>query len=166
MSGDIFPLTGIHFRKQSVISFIASWWKRQLPTGDTTGTNTRDASNCVRWHWWRTNNESNNKSKRKFGTIRTRCRWVAKDYSFIMFWNRNIRSPKSNCRTRQKVICHKYINNNNCASLESLVACRSIPLNKNPELMLIGVAEVLRKISGKVVMMISKQNVMKTAGSL
>ena len=52
------------------------------------------------------------------------------------------------------------------ASLESLVACRSIPLNKNPELMLIGVAEVLRKISGKVVMMISKQNVMKTAGSL
>ena len=24
MSGDIFPLTGIHFRKQSVISFIAS----------------------------------------------------------------------------------------------------------------------------------------------
>ena len=45
-------------------------------------------------------------------------------------------------------------------------ACRLIPLNKNPGLRPIGVEEVLRRISGKVVMMISKQDVMKAAGSL
>ena len=42
-------------------------------------------------------------------------------------------------------------NNNNCASFESLVACRLIPLNKYPGLRPIGVGEVLRRISGKVV---------------
>ena len=57
-------------------------------------------------------------------------------------------------------------NNNNCASLESLVACRLIPLNKYPGLRPVGVGEVLRSISGKVVMMISKQDVMKATGSL
>ena len=57
-------------------------------------------------------------------------------------------------------------NSNDCGSLESSVACRLIPLNKNPHLRPIGVREVLRRISGKVVMMISKQDVMKTAGSL
>ena len=53
--------------------------------------------------------KSSNKNKRRFGTIRTRCRWVAKDYSFIMFWNSNIRSPQSNCITRQEVMYYKYI---------------------------------------------------------
>ena len=53
--------------------------------------------------------KSSNKNKTRFGIIRTRCRWVAKDYSFIMFWNSNIRSPQSNCRTRQEVMYHKYI---------------------------------------------------------
>ena len=51
-------------------------------------------------------------------------------------------------------------------SLENLVACRLIPLSKNPGLRSVGVGEVLKRISGKVVMMISKQNVMKAAGSL
>ena len=41
-----------------------------------------------------------------------------------------------------------------------------IPFNKNPDLRPIEVGEVLRRISGKVVMMISKQDVMKAAGSL
>ena len=41
-----------------------------------------------------------------------------------------------------------------------------IPLNKNPDLRPIEVGEVLRRISGEVVMMISKQDVMKAAGSL
>ena len=57
-------------------------------------------------------------------------------------------------------------NNNNCAFLESLAACRLIPLNKNPGLRPIGIGEGLRRISGKVLMMISKQDVMKAAGSL
>ena len=54
----------------------------------------------------------------------------------------------------------------NCASLESLVACRLIPLSKSPGLRPIGVGEIFGKISGKVVMMISKQDFMKAAGSL
>ena len=40
------------------------------------------------------------------------------------------------------------------------------PFNKNPGLRPIGIGEELRRISGKVVMMISKQDVMKAAGSL
>ena len=50
--------------------------------------------------------------------------------------------------------------------MESLVACRLIPLNRNPGLRPIGVGKVLKRISGKVVMMISKQDVMKATGSL
>ena len=50
--------------------------------------------------------------------------------------------------------------------IESLVACRLIPLTKNPGLRPIGVGEVLRRISGKVAMMISKQDVIKAVGSL
>ena len=66
-----------------------------------------------------------------------------------------------------KKLCITNISkNNNCASLESLVACRLIPLNKNPELRPIGVGEVLRTMTGKVETMINKQDVMKAAGSL
>ena len=48
--------------------------------------------------------------------------------------------------------------------MESLVACRLIPLNKNPGLIPIEVEKVLRRISGKVVTMMSKQDIMKAAG--
>ena len=41
-----------------------------------------------------------------------------------------------------------------------------MPLNKNLGLRLIGAAAVLRIILGKIVVMISKQNVMKASGSL
>ena len=57
-------------------------------------------------------------------------------------------------------------NINNCASLESLVACKWVPLNKNPGLRSIGVGEMLKRTSEKAVMMISKQGVVNTAGSL
>ena len=53
--------------------------------------------------------KNSNKNKRRFVTIRTRCRWVERDYSCITFWNSNIRSPQSNCRTRQEIMYHKYI---------------------------------------------------------
>jgi len=51
-------------------------------------------------------------------------------------------------------------------SLESFVACRLIPLNKNPGLRPIGVGEILRRIAGKVVMRIAKNDVTRAAGSL
>ena len=41
-----------------------------------------------------------------------------------------------------------------------------MPLNKNPGLRPTGVGEVLARISEKIVTMISKQDVMKAAGSL
>ena len=66
-----------------------------------------------------------------------------------------------------KKLCMTNISNSvNCASLESLVACRLIPLSKSPGLRPIGVGEIFEKISGKVVRMISKQDFMKAAGSL
>ena len=46
------------------------------------------------------------------------------------------------------------------------MACRLIPLNKNPGLRPIGVDEVLRRIVGKIVMNISKNEVIKSVGSL
>ena len=48
--------------------------------------------------------------------------------------------------------------------MESLVAWGS--LNKNPRLRLILDGKISKKISGKVVIMISKQDAMKAAGSL
>ena len=47
-----------------------------------------------------------------------------------------------------------------------MTANKLIPLDKNPVLRPIGVGEVLRRISGKVVMMLCKKNVTKAAASL
>ena len=67
-----------------------------------------------------------------------------------------------------KKLCIEEISTNvdGTTSIESFVACRLIPLNKNPGLRPIGVGEVLRRIAGKAVMRIVKSDVMKTAGSL
>ena len=51
-------------------------------------------------------------------------------------------------------------------SLESLVACRLIPLSENSGLRPIGVGKVLKRISEKVVIMISQRYAMKAADSL
>ena len=67
-----------------------------------------------------------------------------------------------------KKLCKKNIevNSNKTTSMEMFLACRMIPLNKNPGLRPIGVGEVLRRIACKVVMQISKDNVTNAAGSL
>ena len=46
------------------------------------------------------------------------------------------------------------------------MACRQIPLDKKPGLRPIGVGEVLRRIAGKVVMFVVKNDVTSTAGAL
>ena len=51
-------------------------------------------------------------------------------------------------------------------SIEPLTACRLIPLNKNPGLRPIGVGETLRRIVGKAVSWIVKQEAMEAAGPL
>ena len=62
-------------------------------------------------------------------------------------------------------ICSQRINSEN-KSLEAFIASRFIPLNINPGLRPIGVGEVLRRIAGKAVMNILKEDVMHAAGSL
>ena len=54
----------------------------------------------------------------------------------------------------------------NSTSIEAFTACRMIPLNKNPGLRPIGVGEVLRRIAGKVIMRVAKEDVINSVGSL
>ena len=54
----------------------------------------------------------------------------------------------------------------NDSSLEALLAARLIPLNKNPGLRPIGVGEVLRRIIGKAVVTLLKNDITKSVGSL
>ncbi|XP_057307912.1 uncharacterized protein LOC130645822 [Hydractinia symbiolongicarpus] len=65
-----------------------------------------------------------------------------------------------------KKLCIESIPESDRSPLEAFVACRLIPLNKNPGLRPIGVGEVLRRIVVKIVMNISKNDVIKAAGSL
>ena len=50
--------------------------------------------------------------------------------------------------------------------LEAFLACRLIPLDKNPGLRPIGAGEALRRIAGKVVMKVVKEDIKKAAGCL
>ena len=51
-------------------------------------------------------------------------------------------------------------------SLEAFTACRIIPSDKKPGLRPIGVGEVLRRVAGKVIMMIFKKDITDAAGPL
>ncbi|XP_057293937.1 uncharacterized protein LOC130622497 [Hydractinia symbiolongicarpus] len=55
---------------------------------------------------------------------------------------------------------------NQCATLEVLMSCRLIPLDKCPGLRPIGIGEVLRRIMGKCVMAVLKKDVLEAAGNL
>ena len=52
------------------------------------------------------------------------------------------------------------------STIEPLLACRLIPLDKNPGLRPIGVGEVLRRIIGKAVASITRESITKSVGSL
>ena len=52
------------------------------------------------------------------------------------------------------------------ATIEALIACRLIPLNKNPGVRPIGVGEVLRRIIGKAIGWSLKQDLMEATGPL
>ena len=51
-------------------------------------------------------------------------------------------------------------------SLESFTSCRLIPLNKNPGIRPIGVGEVLRRIVGKSIAWVLKEDIQEAAGPL
>jgi len=70
------------------------------------------------------------------------------------------------CKALSKVI-QKLCTDKSCSTtIESLMACRLIPLDKNPGLRPIGVGEVLRRIIGKVVTYTLRNDVIKSVGSL
>ena len=50
--------------------------------------------------------------------------------------------------------------------LEAFLACRLIPLDKNPELRRIGDGEVLQQIAGKVIVTHARDDIVASAGSL
>jgi len=86
-------------------------------------------------------------------------------------WRRILVS--NNFETESSDLCNALamVTKNLCSdvqhnSIESLMACRLIPLSKNPGLRPIGVGEILRRIIGKTVVRILKQDVMNSVGSL
>ena len=54
----------------------------------------------------------------------------------------------------------------NAESLESFIACRLIPLDKRPGIRPFGLGEVLRRITGKAVMILLKKDVRQAVESL
>ena len=52
------------------------------------------------------------------------------------------------------------------AYIDSLVNCRLIPLDKNPGIRPIGIGEVLRRIMGKAINMLTKSDVLHAMGPL
>ena len=62
-----------------------------------------------------------------------------------------------------KRLCTEYVDPN---SVESLMACRLIALNKNPGVRPIGVSETLRRIIGKAILTTIADDVQRSAGSV
>ena len=60
-------------------------------------------------------------------------------------------------------LCTEYVDPK---SLSSLIACRLIPLDKNPGIRPIGIGEVLRRILGKAVTTFIKQDIISSVGPL
>ena len=63
-----------------------------------------------------------------------------------------------------KLICKEEFDQSRLHSIAALNACRLIPLNKNPGVRPIGIGEVLKRIMGKAVMKVFKQDVIVAAG--
>ena len=157
MSSDILPRWNT-----SVVRVKTSLCKRHLPTGDNIRTNTKIASNCIRWHRWRTN-------KKVAITTKGGPRGLDEDRGRKIIVSSCFGTATSNLRKAipehiKKLCITNISNNNNYAYLESLAGCRLILLNKNSVLRPIGVGEVLRRIWVKFEMIINKQDVMNAAG--
>ena len=63
-----------------------------------------------------------------------------------------------------KLICKEEFDQSRLHSIAALNACGLIPLNKNPGVRPIGIGEVLKRIMGKAVMKVFKQDVIVAAG--
>ena len=70
------------------------------------------------------------------------------------------------CNAFSKVIQKLCTVSNLHHTLDAFLACRLIPLNKNPGLRPIGVGEILRRIAGKTVVSVIREDILKSVGSL
>ena len=68
----------------------------------------------------------------------------------------------------RKLCCERIDidSNTNSTSIEAYIACRLIPLDKNPGVRPIGIGEVLRRIIGKAIISVIKPEIIDSAGSL
>ena len=64
-----------------------------------------------------------------------------------------------------KILCSQEIDVEQ-RSIEALLACRLIPLDKNPGVRPIGIGEVMRRIFGKVLIHTIKPDILKATGSV
>ena len=60
-------------------------------------------------------------------------------------------------------LCTEYVDP---ITIRAFVACKLIPINKNPGVRPIGVCEVLRRLVGKVIMMVVGNDVLKATGPI
>ena len=67
--------------------------------------------------------------------------------------------------TREVVVNHDS-NNQPYTDIEAYIACRLIPLDKNPGIRPIGIGEVLRRIIGKAIIFVIRPEIMESAGNL
>ena len=67
--------------------------------------------------------------------------------------------------TREVVINHDS-NNQPYTDIEAYIACRLIPLDKNPGIRPIGIGEVLRRIIGKAIIFVIRPEIIESAGNL
>ena len=63
---------------------------------------------------------------------------------------------------RTKLLCQ----DNTVKHLEAFLACRLMPLDKQPGVRPIGIGEILRRVIGKIVMILLKRDVLRATGSL
>ena len=70
------------------------------------------------------------------------------------------------CKAFSEVIKKICIEKDQSISLETFLACRLIPLDKNPGLRPIGVGEILRCIACKVVVYVIREDIISSVGSL
>ena len=66
--------------------------------------------------------------------------------------------------TMSRKLCRE--DNKSPESIEALIACRLIPLSKDPGVRPIGISEVLRRIIGKAVSFTIKEDIIKSSGNL